>query len=184
VQECGRKLGSYLRAKDKAESEHKRLGLFQRYIPEVSAAIAQILNGEKDPIEKSFYKALPNFVKLAMNESGTAEALPPSKRKAMLIAEGKAGDEPKSAALEQADETANAPKKSIKGADKPGKSDKPSKPSKKPSKPSKPAEAKTVSSKAAPVQVKVVPLKSAPEKPKTAKTKPAVKAPAKKTKKR
>jgi DNA topoisomerase VI subunit B len=160
VQECGRKLGSYLRAKDKAESEHKRLGLFQRYIPEVSAAIAQILNGEKDPIEKSFYKALPNFVKLAMNESGTAEALPPSKMKAMLIAEGKAGDA-KNAPSAEAPEDDVAPKRAAKGAAKTAKQA-----------PPKQSPPKQASPKAVPVA-------------KGAKPKPAaVKAPAKKTKKR
>ena len=43
VQECGRKLGTHLRQREKALSDQKRLSLFQRYIPEVSAAIASIL---------------------------------------------------------------------------------------------------------------------------------------------
>ena len=63
VQECGRKLGAHLRAHEKAESEHKRLTLFQRYIPEVSAAIGSILGTPKDLVETAFAQALPNFVR-------------------------------------------------------------------------------------------------------------------------
>jgi len=65
VQECGRKLGAHLRAAERAASEHKRLGLFQRYIPEVSAALGSILGSPADKIEQAFTNALPNFVKLA-----------------------------------------------------------------------------------------------------------------------
>src|SRR6478736_4373422 len=43
VQECGRKLGTFLRARARAESEQKRLGIFQRYIPEVAEAIGSLL---------------------------------------------------------------------------------------------------------------------------------------------
>ena len=64
VQECGRKLAAHVRARVRAESEMKRMSLFQRYIPEVAAAMASILKGDKAAIEKSFYAALPNFVNL------------------------------------------------------------------------------------------------------------------------
>jgi DNA topoisomerase VI subunit B len=64
VQECGRRLGSHLRARDRDASEHKRLGLFQRYIPEVSGAIGEILDTPKDKVVKAFVDALPNFVKM------------------------------------------------------------------------------------------------------------------------
>jgi len=70
VQECGRRLGAHLRAHDRAASEQKRLGLFQRYIPEVSAALASILGTPKDKIEQSFVKALPNFVRVATEPGG------------------------------------------------------------------------------------------------------------------
>jgi DNA topoisomerase-6 subunit B len=65
IQECGRKLGSHLRARAKADSEHKRLSIFQRYIPEVAGALASILNREALPIATAFEKALPNFVNVA-----------------------------------------------------------------------------------------------------------------------
>jgi len=75
VQECGRKLGTHLRAREKAQSEQKRLNLFQRYIPEVSAAISSILGAPKEKVETAFVAALPNFVR--MQETGEGEP-PPS----------------------------------------------------------------------------------------------------------
>jgi DNA topoisomerase-6 subunit B len=68
VQECGRRLGAHLRARDKAASEHKRLSIFQRYIPEVAASLASIVGGDKEAIAKAFQKALPNFVKLTTDD--------------------------------------------------------------------------------------------------------------------
>jgi DNA topoisomerase-6 subunit B len=64
IQECGRKLGAHLRAQARAESEHRRLSLFQKYIPEVAQAISEILKSPKDKIQKQFFDALPNFVRL------------------------------------------------------------------------------------------------------------------------
>jgi DNA topoisomerase VI subunit B len=64
VQECGRRLGAHLRARERAASEQKRLGIFQRYIPEVSGAISEILGTPKEKVQRAFIKALPNFVKV------------------------------------------------------------------------------------------------------------------------
>ncbi len=82
LQECGRKLGAHLRAREREVSEHRRMSLFQRYIPEVSAALGAILESDKDKIEKAFYKALPNFVRIADSEAppptnGGGPAAPP-----------------------------------------------------------------------------------------------------------
>ena len=79
LQECGRKLGMHLRARDKALGEQKRLSIFQRYIPEVATAMGEILGADREKIEKSFYKALPNFVKVAGedDEGGGGGAPPP-----------------------------------------------------------------------------------------------------------
>ncbi len=76
VQECGRKLGSHLRARGKAESEMKRLGLFQRYIPEVSNAIGIILSTPKGTVEKAFNDALPNFVRMGEDKSEDKPPVP------------------------------------------------------------------------------------------------------------
>ena len=77
LQECGRKLGAHLRARERAMGEQKRLSLFQRYIPEVATAMSRILGTEKDKIEKSFYKALPNFVKVEDEGDGGSSPPPP-----------------------------------------------------------------------------------------------------------
>ncbi|MFO0677679.1 MAG: DNA topoisomerase VI subunit B [Polyangiaceae bacterium] len=76
VQECGRKLGMHIRARARAESEQKRLGIFQRYIPEVANAMSVLLKMKKEDIEKSFHSALPNFVRVA--EESKEEPNPPT----------------------------------------------------------------------------------------------------------
>ncbi len=69
VQECGRKLGMHLRARERALSEQKRLGIFQRYIPEVSEAISIILGTPKEKVLQAFNDALPNFVNIKEDAS-------------------------------------------------------------------------------------------------------------------
>ena len=78
VQECGRKLGAHLRARERAMSEQKRLSVFQRYIPEVSAAIGLILNQPAEKVEHAFNSALPNFVKLGEVDKGGDDGAPPA----------------------------------------------------------------------------------------------------------
>jgi DNA topoisomerase VI subunit B len=70
VQECGRKLGSHLRARAHLERDAKRRSLFERYIPEVAQSISEILGVPKEKAEKSFYAALPNFVRFADEAPG------------------------------------------------------------------------------------------------------------------
>jgi len=65
LQECGRKLASALRARARLESEGKRKSLFERYIPELGQSLGKITGQNREDIEKSFFKALPNFVNLA-----------------------------------------------------------------------------------------------------------------------
>ena len=65
VQECGRKLAAHLRARAHLELDAKRRSLFERYIPEVAQAISDILGVAKEKAEKSFFDALPNFVRFA-----------------------------------------------------------------------------------------------------------------------
>ncbi len=65
LQECGRKLAQSLRARARAESEHKRKSLFERYIPELGASLGKITGRDAAEIEGLFFKALPNFVKIA-----------------------------------------------------------------------------------------------------------------------
>ena len=70
LQECGRKLGAHIRAQEREASDAKRLGVFQRYIPEVSQALGSILGTPKEKIEKAFTLALPNFVRIADETAG------------------------------------------------------------------------------------------------------------------
>lgn len=83
LQECGRKLATSLRAKQRAESEAKRQSLFLRYIPELGAALNKITGNDRADIEQAFYQALPRYVRTAKpsddsTSEAEAEARPPS----------------------------------------------------------------------------------------------------------
>ena len=78
IQECGRKLGAHLRARARAQSDQRRLSLFQRYIPEVAAAMGSILGTPRDGIEKAFQEALPNFVNIAEESPDDSGSTPPA----------------------------------------------------------------------------------------------------------
>jgi DNA topoisomerase-6 subunit B len=73
IQECGRKLAAHIRARAHLERDAKRRSLFEKYIPEVAQSIADILGVPKDKAEKSFYAALPNFVRFTDDEPGKRE---------------------------------------------------------------------------------------------------------------
>jgi DNA topoisomerase-6 subunit B len=110
LQECGRKLAQSLRAHARAESEAKRRSLFERYIPELGQALSKITGEGREGIEKMFFKALPNFVKMlpdggeppkdgSSGPAGAAEAAAPEAPK-------KSGDE----------ESASAPNTKVRAA--------------------------------------------------------------------
>jgi DNA topoisomerase-6 subunit B len=92
LQECGRKLGAHLRARERAASEHRRLSIFQRYIPEVAASLAGILGAPKEKIEKSFYAALPKFVRVDVESPDGGSSPPPAP--SMAPPSGGEGDVP------------------------------------------------------------------------------------------
>ncbi len=46
----------------------KRRSLFEKYIPEVAAAISDILGLAKEKVEKPFYETLPVFVRFTDEE--------------------------------------------------------------------------------------------------------------------
>jgi DNA topoisomerase-6 subunit B len=79
LKECGRKLAAHLRAQAHAQREHLRRSLFEKYIPEVAGAISEILGVPKDKAEKSFFAALPSFVRFADDSDGGAKAAAPQK---------------------------------------------------------------------------------------------------------
>jgi DNA topoisomerase-6 subunit B len=78
IQECGRKLGAHLRAREKALSEHRRLSIFQRYIPEVSQAISNIIGVPKTKVQEAFTSALSNFVNVAEEAPPEGSSAPPA----------------------------------------------------------------------------------------------------------
>jgi DNA topoisomerase-6 subunit B len=77
LQECGRKLAVYLRAQAKAESAQKRLGIFQRYMPETAQAIALILGADKQEVLQRFAAALAKQSPVVENEASATPSLPP-----------------------------------------------------------------------------------------------------------
>jgi hypothetical protein len=123
IQECGRKLGAHLRAREKALSEGRRLSLFQRYIPEVSQAISNIIGVPKAKIQQAFTDALPNFVNVGEDTPDDGSSAPPAPSvpppadtipppAAVPTAKAKRGAKPK-------DAPAAAPPKRGKGGDGP-----------------------------------------------------------------
>lgn len=74
LQECGRKLAAKLRARERAESEAKRRGLFERYIPELGASLGNITGRSAKSVEKLFFAALPQFIRIAEIAEAAAEA--------------------------------------------------------------------------------------------------------------
>ena len=79
LQECGRKLGTHLRARAKARAASTSASrIFQRYIPEVSRSrSATSRRATRTKIEKIFYKALPNFVNVRRGRDAIRQ-LPPA----------------------------------------------------------------------------------------------------------
>jgi len=99
LRECGRKLASHVRARAHADREMKRRSLFEKYIPEVAAAIGDILGLDRKKVEKPFYETLPVFVKFADEEpspkedreegKGSPSAPPPDSTPAPPVQESK-----------------------------------------------------------------------------------------------
>lgn len=73
LKECGRKLASHVRAHKHAQREQMRRSLFEKYIPEVAQALAEILGVPKEKTEQPFYKALPAFVDFREDEPPAAK---------------------------------------------------------------------------------------------------------------
>ena len=102
VQECGRKLGSHLRARAHAQREQMRRSLFEKYIPEVAGALSAILGIPAEKAGRPFYDALPSFVRFAdepeptppavggpPDAGGEKKASPPASRSSGKKTEGK-----------------------------------------------------------------------------------------------
>ena len=64
LRDVGRRLGIHLRANQRLQADAQRRSLFERYIPEVANSLHKLLGDDKTKIEKLFYDALPNFVRM------------------------------------------------------------------------------------------------------------------------
>ncbi|HQP34274.1 MAG TPA: DNA topoisomerase VI subunit B [Polyangiaceae bacterium] len=73
LQECGRELATHLRARSRAEVNQRRRSIFERYIPEIGAAIARITAGDAEQVSQAFQDALPRFVQIAVEEEPPAD---------------------------------------------------------------------------------------------------------------
>ena len=58
LQECGRRLGSYVNKKRKVSLERERVNIFERYIPEVAASLADLSGSSKSKIQAALEKML------------------------------------------------------------------------------------------------------------------------------
>lgn len=56
LQECGRKLGKYVRKKKKYEHQKKRKSIFEMYIGEIVDSVAKLTNTNKDKLKKDLLK--------------------------------------------------------------------------------------------------------------------------------
>jgi DNA topoisomerase-6 subunit B len=72
VQECGRKLGQHLRARDRLLSEERRMSVFVKYIPEVAEALSDILGGSTSAIKDAFNATLPRFTNVKPREEAAS----------------------------------------------------------------------------------------------------------------
>jgi len=63
LQEVGRKVGSYIRKTVKAREQAERANLFEKYIPELSNALANLSGEKKTKIEESLNKILKKSMK-------------------------------------------------------------------------------------------------------------------------
>jgi DNA topoisomerase-6 subunit B len=77
LQECGRRLGTHLRAQSRAESALRRRSIFERYIPELGMAIQRINGADAAKVAQVFLDALPRFVE-TIEAEGTDEPAPPA----------------------------------------------------------------------------------------------------------
>ena len=58
LQECGRKLGLFIRRNVKAKEQREKINLFEKYIPELADALSNLSGSKRDSIEKDLHKVL------------------------------------------------------------------------------------------------------------------------------
>ncbi len=63
LQDVGRQLGSYIRKTVKVKEQQERVGLFEKYIPELSSSLYNLTGVNKGKIEASLQKILKKSLK-------------------------------------------------------------------------------------------------------------------------
>ncbi|MCD4666311.1 DNA topoisomerase VI subunit B [archaeon] len=58
LQECGRKLGNFIRKNVKAKEQRERINLFENYIPELASSLNNLTGDKKEEIEENLKKIL------------------------------------------------------------------------------------------------------------------------------
>jgi DNA topoisomerase-6 subunit B len=66
LMECGRKLGTWVKAQQAERWETQRKSLFEKYIVELAASIHSITKVSEESVKKDFEAALPNHVRIAV----------------------------------------------------------------------------------------------------------------------
>ncbi len=73
LQDAGRKLASYIRKTVKAREQQERVGLFEKYIPELAGALATLTGENKKELQEELEKILKKGLKDLLAESKEAE---------------------------------------------------------------------------------------------------------------
>ena len=69
LQECGRKLGLYIRKNIRAKEQREKAGLFENYIPELASSISNLSGDNKSEIENDLKKILKKHIKNILGEN-------------------------------------------------------------------------------------------------------------------
>jgi len=70
LQNCGRKLGAYVRKNIKAKEQKERVNMFENYIPELTNAISNLTNVKKDVLNNKLKIILNKNIKIILDENG------------------------------------------------------------------------------------------------------------------
>ncbi len=69
LQECGRRLGLYIRKNIRAREQKERVNLFESYIPELADSLSRLSGEKKDRITESLQKMLKKSMKNIISEA-------------------------------------------------------------------------------------------------------------------
>ena len=73
LQECGRKLGIYIRKTVRAGEQKEKISLFEKYIPELANSLSNLTGEKKDYIQNKLQKVLKKELPTLELENGAKE---------------------------------------------------------------------------------------------------------------